>query len=31
MQAMGLVNDHATGCVVAKQVALARDAFDAPA
>jgi len=31
MQAMGLVNDHATGCVVAKQVARARDAFDVPA
>jgi len=31
MQAMGLVNDHATGCVVAKQVARARKSFDAPA
>lgn len=30
MQAMGLVNDHARGCVVAGQVALARSRFAAP-
>jgi len=30
MQAMGLVNDHARGCVVAKHVARAREAFDVP-
>lgn len=30
MQAMGLVNDHATGCVVAAQVAQARRRFAKP-
>jgi len=30
MQAMGLVNDHADGCVVARQVAQARKAFRLP-
>ena len=31
MQAMGLVNDHADGCVTARQVALARQGFSKPA
>ena len=31
MQAMGLVNDHETGCVVREQVAVARAAFEPPA
>lgn len=31
MQAMGLVNDHVAGCVVAAQVAQARKAFRVPA
>jgi len=31
MQAMGLVNDHETGCVVREQVAGARAAFEPPA
>jgi DNA-3-methyladenine glycosylase I len=31
MQAMGLVNDHETGCVVREQVASARAAFSPPA
>lgn len=31
MQAMGLVNDHVAGCVVAARVAQARRAFTAPA
>jgi len=31
MQAMGLVNDHAEGCVIAADVAKARKAFRAPA
>lgn len=31
MQAMGLVNDHVRGCVVAPHVTRARQAFDAPA
>lgn len=30
MQAMGLVNDHVPGCVVAPHVARAREAFEAP-
>jgi DNA-3-methyladenine glycosylase I len=30
MQAMGLINDHAEGCVVRKQAARARAAFKAP-
>ncbi|MBX3645057.1 MAG: DNA-3-methyladenine glycosylase I [Rubrivivax sp.] len=30
MQAMGLVNDHASGCVIAGQVAQARKAFRVP-
>lgn len=30
MQAMGLINDHAEGCVVRKQAAQARTAFQAP-
>jgi DNA-3-methyladenine glycosylase I len=31
MQAMGLVNDHATGCVVRERVERARAAFASPA
>jgi DNA-3-methyladenine glycosylase I len=31
MQAMGLINDHAEGCVVRKQAARARTAFEVPA
>jgi DNA-3-methyladenine glycosylase I len=31
MQAMGLVNDHETGCVVREQVAAARAGFTSPA
>jgi DNA-3-methyladenine glycosylase I len=31
MQAMGLVNDHVPGCVVAPHVARAREAFEPPA
>ncbi|SFC95099.1 DNA-3-methyladenine glycosylase I [Nocardioides terrae] len=31
MQAMGLVNDHETGCVVREQVATARSGFTPPA
>lgn len=30
MQAMGLINDHAEGCVVRSRVAQARDAFQRP-
>jgi DNA-3-methyladenine glycosylase I len=30
MQAMGLINDHAEGCVIREQVARARIAFQAP-
>jgi DNA-3-methyladenine glycosylase I len=30
MQAMGLVNDHATGCVIGARVAKARQAFKVP-
>jgi DNA-3-methyladenine glycosylase I len=30
MQAMGLVNDHETGCVVREQVAAARAGFTPP-
>jgi len=31
MQAMGLVNDHVPGCVVAPHVARARESFEPPA
>ncbi|WP_420405639.1 DNA-3-methyladenine glycosylase I [Nisaea sp.] len=31
MQAMGLINDHAEGCVVRDEVAAARDGFTSPA
>ena len=30
MQAMGLVNDHANGCVIRDQVTLARKKFRVP-
>lgn len=31
MQAMGLINDHAEGCVIREQAARAREAFERPA
>jgi DNA-3-methyladenine glycosylase I len=30
MQAMGLVNDHANGCVIRERVAQARNSFSPP-